>query len=382
MTGNYNRNLQVPILDLTAQHEQLEPELSQTIQEVVQDNAFILGEELEQFESEFASYCDAEHCAGVSSGTDALKLALHAAGVGEEDEVITVPVTFIATVEAICSTGADPVLVDVDPDTYTMDPDRLEDAITDRTAAVVPVHLYGQPADMTAIRNIADQHDLTVVTDACQAHGARWDGDRTGGLGDLACFSFYPGKNIGALGDAGCVTTDRASYADRLKALRNHGQREGEEKYRHRELGYNARMDNLHAAVLRLKLEHLDRWNEERRSNAATYDEMLGDVPGVVTPYTAGPAEHVYHQYTIRVEHRERAQEFMGDRGVQCGTHYPRPLHMQDACSFLDLEEGDLPASEHACSRVLTLPCFPELSEEQQRHVVKSLKSFVAGREA
>ncbi len=377
MTGDYEKQLNVPILDLTAQHQQLEPELSEIMREVVDENAFILGEELDRFEAEFASFCEAEHCVGVSSGTDALKLALHAAGIGSDDEVITVPMTFIATVEAICASGADPVLVDVDPDTYTMDPERLEAAISERTAAVIPVHLYGQPADMTAIRDIADEYDLTVITDACQSHGARWEGERAGGLGDLCCFSFYPGKNLGALGDAGCVTTDRKSYAERLNMLRNHGQREGGEKYRHEVLGYNARMDNLHAAVLRLKLEQLDRWNQQRRSNARSYDEMLGDVPGIVTPYTAEPAEPVYHQYTIQIDQRDRAKEYMSDRGVQCGTHYPRPLHVQDACSFLDLDRGDRPKSENACARVLTLPCFPELTDQQQSHVVKSLKSFL-----
>ncbi len=379
MDRSYDRFMEVPILDLTAQHERIEPELMETVRDVISENAFIMGEELEQFESEFADFCDVDHCIGVSSGTDALRLALHAAGIGDGDEVITVPVTFIATVEAICSVGAEPVFVDVDPETYTMDPDQLEAAISDRTAALLPVHLYGQPADMDSICSVAEQHDLTVIEDACQAHGASWNETRVGGWGDLGCFSFYPGKNIGAPGDAGSVTTSDSDLASRVRTLRNHGQPEKAEKYQHEELGYNARLDNLHAATLRLKLQHLEQWNEQRRRNADRYDREFTGVSGIRIPKTAEGAEHVYHQYAVQVEERDEAQTFMGDRGIDCGVHYPRPLHYQEACSFLGYEKGDFPVSERICSRVLTLPCFPELTDGQQEHVVDALRAFLSG---
>jgi len=366
-----NNGPEVPILDLAAQHERLQPRLDEIIASVVDRNAYILGDELVSFERAFASFCQVAECVGVSSGTDALELALRVAGVGAGDEVITVPHTFIATVEAIDAVGATPVFVDIDRDTYCIDPDLVEEAVTEETGALLPVHIYGQPAPMSSLRSIANTHDLPVIEDASQAHGARWNGQRAGGLGDLGCFSFYPGKNMGALGDAGGVTTSDRRMGDRLRSLRNHGQ--PDEKYRHVEMGYNARMDNLHAAVLELKLEHIDDWNASRREHARRYDRLLGDADGVTTPAVADAAEPVYHQYAVLVENRDKVQAKLGERGIHCGVHYPMPLHLQEACDDLGYEQGDFPVAEHVCSSVLTLPCFPEMTERQQDHVINSL---------
>ncbi len=378
MSGNSSsadESLEVPILDLSAQHRQIESEMWDLISSIVDRNAYILGSELSSFEEAFASFCGVSHAVGVSSGTDALQLALHAAGVGPGDEVITVPHTFIATVEAIDALGATPVFVDIDEETYCMDPEGIEPALTEKTKAVLPVHIYGQPADMERIRSIVERYDLRVIEDASQAHGARWNGDRAGSLGDLGCFSFYPGKNMGALGDAGGVTTSDPKMAERLRSLRNHGQ--PAEKYRHVEMGYNARMDNLHAAVLELKLQHLDDWNASRREHARRYDRELGEEHGVTVPAVASAAQPVYHQYAVLVENRDEVKAKMSQRGISCGVHYPIPLHLQEACKDLGYEQGDFPVAEKVCSTVLTLPCFPEMTERQQDHVIRSLAEIV-----
>ncbi len=373
MTNN-SSHPNVPILDLTQQHQNLDADLKEIFAELMKDNAYILGEELNEFEKAFAEFCGTEHCIGVSSGTEALRLALYAWGVGKGDEVITVPFTFAATVEAIVHTGATPVFVDIEPDTYTMNPEQVENRINERTEALLPVHLYGQPTNMDRIRSLATEHDLLLLEDACQAHGATWKDQRVGALGDLGCFSFYPGKNMGALGDAGAITTAVDTLADRIRSLRNHGQKN--EKYRHFTPGFNSRMDNIQAAFLHEKLPELEDWNQKRNQHASRYDDQLEAVDQITTPDVDERATHVYHQYAIQTPERDRLQQFLSNRNIQTGIHYPRPLHLQPAFDHLSYEKGDFPVSERVGDRVLTLPCFPEMTQKQQDHVIQSITQY------
>ena len=351
----------IPFVDLKAQYRSIKPEVTAAIAGVLESCEFTLGSEVAAFEEEFAAYCRAEHGVGVNSGTSALHLALLAAGVGPGDEVITVPFTFLATVSAIDYTGARPVFVDVDPRTLTMDPAALEAAITPRTRAVIPVHLYGRPADMDPIVAIARRHGLVVIEDAAQAHGADYKGRRVGTLGDMACFSFYPGKNLGAYGEGGLVVTDSPEYTRTLRMLRDWG---AEKKYEHVLKGYNYRMEGIQGAVLRVKLRHLDDWTEARRAAAARYDELLVD-SGVETPPPAPDARHVYHIYAVRTASRQAWQDALQQQGIQTGVHYPVPVHLQPAFADLGYRAGQFPASERAAKEVLSLPMFPELSAEQ-----------------
>jgi len=351
----------IPFVDLKAQYRSIKPEVTAAIAGVLESCEFTLGSEVAAFEKEFAAYCHAEHGVGVNSGTSALHLALLAAGVGPGNEVITVPFTFLATVSAIDYTGARPVFVDVDPRTLTMDPAALEAAITPRTRAVIPVHLYGRPADMDPIVAIARRHGLVVIEDAAQAHGADYQGRRVGTLGDMACFSFYPGKNLGAYGEGGLVVTDSPEYRRTLRMLRDWG---AEKKYEHVLKGYNYRMEGIQGAVLRVKLRHLDDWTEARRAAAARYDELLVD-SGVETPPPAPDARHVYHIYAVRTASRQAWQDALQRQGIQTGVHYPVPVHLQPAFADLGYRAGQFPASEHAAKEVLSLPMFPELTAEQ-----------------
>ena len=364
--------MNVPLVDLKAQYQSIKPEIDGAIQRVIDNTAFIMGKEVSQFETSFAEYCDAQYAIGVSSGTGALFLALLAYDIGPGDEVITTPFTFFATGEAISTVGATPVFVDIDPVTYNIDPSLIESAITPRTKAIMPVHLYGQPADMDAINAIARQHGLVVIEDAAQAHGSRYKGRRAGVLGDSACFSFYPSKNLGCYGDGGAVVTNDPKIAERVAKLRNHGRLS---KYQHDELGYGHRLDGIQAAILSAKLPYLDEWNAMRRDRASRYTEMLAGLP-VETPHTPPDIEPVYHCYTIRLDEgidRNAVVQHLKDHNIGVGVHYPVPLHLQPAYSFLGLKSGSYPVSEKASHEVLSLPIYAELSDAQQDYVVSTL---------
>jgi dTDP-4-amino-4,6-dideoxygalactose transaminase len=366
--------IKVPFLDLDAHHAPLREEFERVIREVIDSNAFAGGPFVTAFESDFAAYCDCRHAIGVGTGTDALWLALLACGVGPGDEVITVPSSFMATAEAISYVGARPVFVDVDENTHTMDPALVEGAVTPKTKAVIPVHLFGQPADMDPILDIARQHGLLVIEDACQAHGAEYKGKRVGSIGDAGCFSFYPGKNLGAFGEAGAVTTNHADLDEKVRILRDHGQAK---KYHHTAIGWNCRMDGIQAAVLRVKLRRLEAGNELRRSHARFYDSEFQNIQGISKPFVAAYAQHVYHIYAIRVRQRDQVMRLVTDTGVGCGVHYPIPIHLQEAYRFLGHERGAFPIAEKAAAEVLSLPMFPELTPAQLEWVVKSVREAV-----
>jgi dTDP-4-amino-4,6-dideoxygalactose transaminase len=367
--------MRVPFLDLSAHHAPLRSEIDAAIDEVIDCGAFAGGPYVAGFEESFAAYCDCEYAVGVGSGTDALWLSLLAFGVGPGDEVITVPNTFMATAEAITYCGAKPVFVDVDALTYTMDPAMLDDAITPRTKAVIPVHLFGQAADMDPIVEIARSRGLVVIEDAAQAHGAEYKGRCVGSLGDAGCFSFYPGKNLGAFGEAGAVVTGDAELQRKIGILRDHGQIH---KYHHAMVGWNARMDGIQAAVLGVKLRHLEKGNELRRSHAARYDDALQGIEELVTPYVADYAHHVYHIYAIRIPRRDEIIALLAEMGIACGIHYPVPIHLQDAYRSLEYEIGEFPIAERAAHQFVSLPMFPELTSGQIEIVIKGLKEAVA----
>ena len=365
----------VPFLDLKAQYRTIKEEVDPAIQGVVDACAFAGGPFVEAFEKEFAAYCGTRHCVAVADGTEALWLTLMAMGIGQGHEVITVPNTFIATAEAISLCGATPVFVDVDERSYTIDPELLRQAITPSTRAILPVHLYGQPADLDPILEIAQEHGLPVIEDACQAHGALYKGRRAGSIGVAGAFSFYPGKNLGAYGEGGAVTTDDDQLAEKIRKLRDHGQ---PSKYYHDVVGTNARMDGIQGAVLSVKLRHLEAWNEARIRHAALYDRLLEDTAGVTTPARAPYARHVYHIYCVRVPERDRVLAALKEMGVSCGIHYPVPVHLQKAYGSLGLAPGAYPVSERYAEEILSLPMFPELTEEQIRHVAECLKQTLA----
>ncbi|MHB0870309.1 MAG: DegT/DnrJ/EryC1/StrS family aminotransferase [Chloroflexota bacterium] len=355
LTGN-----QVPFVDLGIQYQAIRGEIDEAISRVLEGTDFVLGKEVDLFEQEFAALCEVSHAVGVDSGTSALELALRALGIGPCDEVVTAANSFIATALAISYTGATPVLVDVDPESYTIDVSRLEASISDRTRAVVPVHLYGHPADMDPILEISRRNGLFVVEDACQAHGARYKGKRVGSLGHAAAFSFYPGKNLGAYGDGGIVVTDDGRVAEAIRSLRNYGQRE---KYHHLVRGFNRRLDTLQAAVLRVKLRHLEEWNAARRRHAARYTELLAASP-MVLPSEADYAESVNHLYVIRVADRDGLAAHLRENGVATGIHYPIPIHLQPAYRDLGYERGSFPVTEGYADQILSLPIYPELTSE------------------
>ncbi len=330
---------------------------------------FILGADVTAFEEEFAAYCEAAHCVGVDSGMSALELGMRALGIGPGDEVITPAGSFIASSSAISFTGATPIWVDVDERTYNIDPDLIEAAITPRTKAIMVVHLYGQPADMDRVLDIAKRHGLPVVEDACQSHGARYRGRRTGSIGAFAAFSFYPSKNLGAYGDAGALTTNDAALAEKVRMMRNYGQRA---KYDHVYLAWNRRMDSMQAAVLRIKLRHLDAWNQSRRNIASMYGELLAS-SGASLPHVSPGVEHVYHLYVVQIADRERVMEDLASAGIGTGIHYPVPIHLQEAYRGRGFERGAFPVTEAAAQRVLSLPMYPELAEDDVRRVAAAL---------
>jgi len=357
--------MMIPFIDLKAQYHSLKPEIDAAISRVLESSQFVLGEEVAAFEQEFAAYCGARYAIAVNTGTSALHLALLAAGIGPGDEVITVPFTFVATVAAVIYTGARPVFVDIEPRTYTIDVSRIERAITSRTKAILPVHLYGQPADMEPILEIAHRHKLVVIEDAAQAHGAEYKGRRVGSIGDLGCFSFYPGKNLGAYGEGGAVTTNNADYARTIHMLRDWG---AERKYHHELIGYNYRMEGIQGAILRVKLRQLETWTEARRLHAARYEQLLANA-GVRTPSARSYGRHVYHIYAVRLLQRDDLQQALHEQGIQTGIHYPIPVHLQKAYSNLGYKAGEFPHSENAAKEVLSLPMFAELKVEQQDQI-------------
>lgn len=377
--------MQVPFLDLKTQYLSIKDEIQDALNKVLDNTAFAGGPFVAQFEKEFAEFCQVEHCVGVGSGTDALWLALLALGVGPGDEVITVPDTFIATAEAISYCGATPVFVDVDEKTYNMDPNKLDDLLKSRHAlsstpsermpkAIIPVHLFGQTADMDPIIEIAKKYGLSVVEDACQAHGALYKGKPAGTMGAAGCFSFYPGKNLGAYGEAGAVTTNNAELANKMRMIRDHGQ---EKKYYHGCIGWNARMDGFQGAVLSVKLKHLPAWNEARRKNAELYNKLLSGLEGVITPKEMDYARHVYHIYAIRAQKRDDLIAKLGEKGVNCGIHYPVPVHLQNAYASLGLKADSFPVAEKVASEFVSLPMFAELTEEQIRYTADMVKALV-----
>lgn len=366
--------MNVPLVDLYAQYLSIKPDVDTAIERTIARSAFIGGEELRSFESEFAKYCEAAACVGVGNGTDALYLTLRALGIGAGDEVITVAHTFTATAEAISSIGARPVFVDIKPDTMLMDPDLIESAITPRTRAIIPVHIYGQPCEMDRIMEIARRHGLKVIEDAAQAHGARWRGRRVGSIGDVACFSFFPGKNLGAYGDAGGVVSRDEDLIRRIRMLANHGRMD---KYVHQIEGVNSRLDNLQAAILRVKLRRLDIWNAARERHAQRYCEILSNC-GVILPVVHPEVETVWHLFVIKVQDRDRLQAELNERGIAAGVHYPVPLHRQPAYQHLGIPEGALPVTEQVAPHILSLPMYPELTEDQIAAVGKAVSAVTA----
>lgn len=359
--------------EVKTQYETIKQEIHEAFDQVFEASWFVLGKNVEQFEHEFATYCGAKYGIGVGSGTEALHLALLAVGVQPGDEVITVANTAVPTVSAISFAQATPVFVDIDPDSFTMNPDQLEAKITSKTRAILPVHLYGQAADMDPILDISRRHHLPVIEDACQAHGAQYKGQKVGALGDLGCFSFYPSKNLGAYGDGGFVTTNDPNLAEKVWLLRNYGQRK---RYYHDIKGFNSRLDELQAAFLRKKLRYLDQWNERRRRLAHIYDDALGSA--VVKPLEKEYAYHIYHLYVIRCQERQQLQDFLFQQGIQTLIHYPVPVHLQPAYQDLKLPLGSLPITEKFAMEILSLPMYPELKDEDVRLVVAKINEFYA----
>ncbi|MGV7223765.1 MAG: DegT/DnrJ/EryC1/StrS family aminotransferase [Nitrospinales bacterium] len=401
--------MQVPFLDLKVQYRQIENEVLPMLEDAMSTGMFIGGAQVASFEEEFAAFCNTRFCAGVNSGTDALRFALMAMGIGPGDDVITVPNTFIATTEAISQVGAKPLFVDIDPHTCNMDPTQLETVLqnsltphasrptfgerhkaqgarpkdrltshtshlTPRPKAVIPVHLYGQPVDMDSILALAEKHELLVIEDACQAHGATYKGKKAGSMGAAGCFSFYPGKNLGAFGEGGALVTNDEAMINKIRMIRDHGQAK---KYYHDMEGYNGRLDAIQAGVLRIKLKRLADWNDARRENAKYYDELLSEVPEVSVVRQAQGTASVYHLYVILVDNRDELQNFLNEKGIAAGLHYPLPLHIQKAYEYLGYKKGDFPVTEHVADRLLSLPMFPELTHEQIKYVVESTKEFL-----
>jgi dTDP-4-amino-4,6-dideoxygalactose transaminase len=350
-------------------------EINIAIQEVIESSAFAGGHFVTAFENDFAAYGGVPHAVGVGSGTEALWLSLLACGVGPGDEVITVPSTFMATAEAISYCGARPVFVDIDERFYTMDPESLPAALTEKTKAIIPVHLFGQPADMDPMLEFARRHGLYVIEDACQAHGAEYKGRRVGSFGDTGCFSFYPGKNLGAFGEAGAIVTSSTELRDKISILRDHGQ---VRKYLHSVIGWNCRMDGIQAAVLRVKLRQLDGANRRRREHAAHYDAGLHGLDGIITPARASWGRHVYHIYAVRVTNRDEAVKCLADQGIGTGIHYPVPVHLQEAYQGLGYHRGSFPIAERCAAEFVSLPIYPELTHAQVEEVIQGVKAAIA----
>ena len=365
--------MKVPFLDLQLQNQSIKDDITQKLQEVIESCAFAGGPFVEKFENIFAPYCGCENTIGCDNGTAALWMALIGLRIEAGDEVITTPNSFIATAEAISFCGAKPVFVDVDKQTCNIDPALIEEAITPNAKAIIPVHLYGQMVDMDSLMEIAHDYNLVVIEDACQAHGAEYKNRRAGSIGDAGCFSFYPGKNLGAYGEAGAVVTNNNELSKKLRMFRDHGQ---SEKYYHSILGWNARMDGLQGAILSVKMKYIEKWTESRRKNAKLYDKLLSGIEKVVTPRESDYNRHVYHVYSIQVKNRESLFEYLDKQGISCGIHYPVPIHLQRAYKHMGYKEGDFPIAEELAKTTLSLPMFPELSVQQIHYVCEQIKKF------
>jgi dTDP-4-amino-4,6-dideoxygalactose transaminase len=365
----------VPFVDLRSQYLSIKNEIDEAVARVLDQTSFILGREVEAFEAAFAEYTGARFCVGLNSGTAAVQLAVMACGFGPGDEIIVPANTFFATAEGVSTAGATPVFVDADPVSYNLDVDKIEAAITERTRAIMPVHLYGQSADLDPILEIARRHQLLVIEDAAQAHGSLYKGKPVGALGRAGCFSFYPGKNLGAYGEGGAIVTNDEEVARMVRLLRDHG---SERKYHHEIIGYNFRLEGLQGAILKVKLNHLNKWNELRREHAARYTELLQS-SGLILPREMPYARHVYHLYVVQTGERDWLQQALAESGVQTGIHYPIPIHLQPAYAFLNHRRGDFPEAERQASQVLSLPMFPELTEEQLRLVAEAIARAEAG---
>ncbi|KPL01263.1 MAG: erythromycin biosynthesis sensory transduction protein eryC1 [candidate division Zixibacteria bacterium SM23_73_3] len=364
--------MKVNFVDLKAQYQTIKPEIDSAIQNVISNTAFVLGKAVAEFEQEFASYCDVNHGMGINSGTSALIMALKALEVAEGDEVITTPNTFIATAEAISYAGAKPVFVDIEEKSYNMDPTKLEKAITGKTKAIIPVHLYGQPADMDPILQIAEKKEIPVIEDSAQAHGALYKEKKTGGLAMVGCFSFYPGKNLGAYGEGGAVTTNHDDIAQKVRMLRDHG---SSKKFYHEYIGNNCRLEGIQGAVLSVKLKHLDKWNDGRRENANLYRKYLKG-SSVKVPEEMPYSKHVYHVFCVRVKEREKLIDFLKEKDIYTNIHYPIPIHLQNAYSFLGYKKGSFPVTEGCMDEILSLPMFAELTEEQIKYTTDCIREF------
>ncbi|MDI6840171.1 MAG: DegT/DnrJ/EryC1/StrS family aminotransferase [bacterium] len=362
--------MNIPIVDLRAQYLSIKSEIDSAIKRVIDSMDFVGGDEISKFETEFANFCGAKYGVATASGSTALDLALLAFGIGEGDEVITTPFTFIATTEAITHVGAKIVFADIEPKSYNINTDEIKQKITKRTKAIIPVHIFGHPCDMEPIIKLANEHNLIVIEDAAQAHGAEYKGKRVGSFGDAACFSFYPGKNLGAYGHCGMVVTNNEKIADKVRLLACHGQHK---KYMYEMEGYNYRADSIQTAILRVKLKRLEEWNEKRRRNAKLYNTLLEDTT-IITPKELQDAKHVYHLYTIRTKHREKLAKWLKSKGIDTAIHYPIPLHLQPAYKYLGYKEGSFTVAEECCTQVLSLPMFAELTEEQIELIVKEIK--------
>lgn len=375
--------MKVPLLDLSEQNAKLRPEIEAALGRVLDTNAFILGGEVAELECELAGYCGTKYAIGCASGSDALLLAMMAFDIGPGDEVITTPYSFFATVSAITRLGATPVFVDIEPDTYNIDVRQIEAKITERTKAIQPVHLFGQCADMAALNAISEKHGIPLIEDAAQAIGAEENGVRAGNMSAVGCFSFYPSKNLGGMGDGGFMTANDDEIAEKLKALRVHGSKE---RYFHKWVGLNSRLDGFQGAVLRVKLPHLDEWSDKRKSNAERYGELFSaaGIAGEITlPYERPNVRHIYNQYVVRVRAgRDELRAFLAEKGIGTDIYYPVPLHLQECFEFVGYKAGDLPEAERAARETLALPIYPELKAEQQEYVVASIAEFFAGRSA
>ena len=365
--------MSIPLSDFKAQYQSIKKEIQNAINQVLNSTQFILGEDVKKFEEEFAKFCKVKYSVGVGNGTDALYLALRACGISRGDEVITQPNTFIATVEAITLNGAKPVFVDINPQTYNINANKIKKVITKKTKAIIPVHLYGQPVDTDPILKIAKKYKLFVIEDAAQAHGAEYKGKKVGSLGNIACFSFFPAKNLGAYGDGGMIVTNNEKIAKKIRMLRNHGR---VEKYEHLMEGTNSRLDELQAAILRVKLRHLDKWNKARRQRAKIYDEAFEHLEEVGTPFVPSWATPVYYVYTIKTKKRDNLQKYLKKKGISTGIYYPIPLHLQPAYKYLNYKKGDFPEAEKTADEILSLPMYPELKISQIKFITNSIKDF------
>ncbi len=370
MGSRIEEKIMIPILDSKRQYAKIGKEIEKEVLEVLASGSYILGKHNKALQTEFADFVGTKFSVGLNSGTDALHLALRALDIGRGDEVITTAFTFVATASAIGLAGATPVFVDINPDTFNIDANKIEAAITPRTKAIIPVHLYGQPAEMDKIMDIAKRHNLKVVEDCCQAIGAEYKGQKVGSFGDFGCFSFYPTKNLGGMGDGGMITCNDESLYNRILALRNHG---GAIRYYHDELGVNSRLDEIQAAILRVKMHYINEWNEARRANAYRYNEMFSKYPEILTPKEVDNSYCVYHQYTIRIENRDEVHKLLQENGIGAMIYYPVPLHLQKLHKELGYKEGDLPLTEKDTKLVMSLPMFPEITVEEQQQVVDTV---------